>query len=80
MAGNRRRYFDISPEKLAVVLDLPVDTELYGASWDYYSDSVRLWITHPDFPELEKGAATKKVNPMYITELEERTHFDKWGL
>lgn len=76
----KRAFFEISPEFLIEALHLPADTQIYGATWGYYSNAVRLWIMHPDFPDRPEGAQPIEVMPTFHTADDGTVTFEGWGI
>ena len=51
----KRAVISVSPENLALVLHLPIGTQVIGAQWNSSTWNVELIVTHGSLPELPEG-------------------------
>ena len=77
---KKRAYFDISPEFVIDALGLPEGTEIYGATWEYYSNAVRLWVTHDGLPLLIEGESPSHAIPSFKVEDSGKYSLTEWGV
>jgi hypothetical protein len=55
----KSKYFELTAGMLAELLHLPEGSEVFAMEWMPDKRSVRIYVTHPSFPDLEDGWYTE---------------------
>jgi hypothetical protein len=51
----KSKYFELTAGMLAELLHLPEGSEVFAVEWVPTNRSVRIFVNHPSFPDLEDG-------------------------
>jgi hypothetical protein len=66
--SRRAASFDVSTTLITEALRLPERTCIFGVEWQFESDTLRLYVTHPDFSEVPTGVRVPHMSPViYVT-------------
>ena len=77
MSGKAR--FRVTPKLIAEALQLPDGARVFGCEWDFYTDSMYLYVLSPDIKRDEAGTV-RTIVPKITSHYEEKiiNHWLEW--
>ena len=77
----RVAQFKLTVEVLEGMLVLPEGTRVIGVEAGIQDEEMRVWVEHPDFPDVDRGHLAPECMPMWRYDYSQPVKvFESWGL
>jgi len=60
---SKKAKFSVSTALLTNALNLPTNTEIIGATWNFDHQNLEIFVIHPDLLEVPEGGMAPIVTP-----------------